>query len=116
MPTYHSVNLDGGVYFLQMKDAFGPIKIGYSADIRHRRFDLLVGMPYELELLGYLPGRTMYHEKKLHERFKAYHMRGEWFSPGPRLIDYINARCVKGENLTANSRRAQRVETYVPPF
>ena len=58
--------------------------------------ELQTGHPYELELLGTIAGDST-DEKRLHHRFRKFHMRGEWYSADIRplamwLIDRERAR------------------------
>jgi hypothetical protein len=71
----------GTVYFIQCNGDQGPIKIGFTTrkDARSRMSDMTTGNPYELHLIGTRPG-TVRGERKLHRKFKAQHLRGEWFA------------------------------------
>ena len=71
------------IYFIQAGDS-GPIKIGRAGSIPTRIASLQVGNPAELKLLGVLP-----EEKDLHYDFADLALRGEWFSPGDRLLQFI---------------------------
>lgn len=76
------------IYFLQMQPN-GPIKIGCSTQPKLRRETLQGWSPYELKILATVPGKFDL-ESNIHDCFADLHMRGEWFSPGDRLIASIN--------------------------
>jgi T5orf172 domain. len=74
------------VYFIKGGDS---VKIGMANDVRRRLNDLQVGSPIELQLIGImLGGRTV--ELRLHERFKAHRLNGEWFRLSPELEQFID--------------------------
>lgn len=77
------------IYFVQA-EIVGRIKIGYtSRDRAEERLAALEGAScVPLRLLATCPG-SMELERKIHERFHEYRVKGEWFKPGPRLIRYI---------------------------
>ncbi len=79
------------VYFIRA-GTDGPIKIGYSArDINERLSQLQTGNPEELCLIGLVSGTEDF-EKRLHRRFRAHHIRGEWFRPDPEILAFIAGR------------------------
>lgn len=74
------------------------IKIGYSMNPRKRALALAGAI-----ILATEPGaRTR--EAQLHAEFGHLRVRGEWFSPGPDLIAYINRlrKAVKAKPITAD--------------
>ncbi len=73
------------VYFIQNGDA---VKIGTSQNPRKRMADMAVGNHADLKLLGTLSGGPK-REKTLHDKFRKYHIRGEWFMLVPEITDYI---------------------------
>lgn len=75
------------VYFFQAGPE-GPIKIGWSADVRARLDAAQVCNHEPLELLVYAPGNAT-DERKVHLHFDKAHIRGEWFRPTPDLIEFI---------------------------
>lgn len=79
------------VYFIQMQDGWGPIKIGVtggtSESLRSRMSRIQTGNPYLLCLLGTIGG-DHYEESLIHKRFKEYRMVGEWFEAGRDLVDF----------------------------
>ncbi len=60
----------------------GFVKIGVTVDPRRRLRQLQVMSPYELRLLGALPGD---HERAMHMRFRKRQVRGEWFRASPEI-------------------------------
>ena len=79
----------GFIYFIQAESG-GPIKIGYTKDIKARLSSIQTGHPDTLILLGAFPGNPN-DEHNLHKEFKTYHVRGEWFHPVERLIEKIKS-------------------------
>jgi hypothetical protein len=78
------------VYFIEAHD--GPIKIGVAQNPMNRLRSLQTGHPFELQLLGTIPGNAT-DEKRLHHRFSKYHLRGEWFSEDIKpLVLWLIAR------------------------
>lgn len=72
--------MKGYVYFIQA-GIDGPIKIGFSkTDPSRRMGQLQAGCPWELRLLGFIPG-TKFDEKLLQEKFSQFNIRREWFRP-----------------------------------
>lgn len=74
------------IYFIQGEQG-GPIKIGYtSGDARGRLGELQTGSPILLRLLSTVEGGRL-EEARLHHRFGAVRLHGEWFRPVPALIE-----------------------------
>jgi Meiotically up-regulated gene 113 len=98
-----------GVYFLQAGHD-GPIKIGWSADVRSRMSMLQTGQPHELRLLLLLEGGDQKTEKVMHRRFAASHLRGEWFRPSTDLLAFVNGAELKtsASATTASPSRPSR--------
>jgi hypothetical protein len=68
--------------------AGGAIKIGVTSNVERRLRTLATGSALPLELLGtLLGGRCL--ERKLHERFKRFHLRREWFKADDALLSAI---------------------------
>jgi hypothetical protein len=66
------------------------VKIGYSADPNVRLKDLATGNPFELKLLGTMPGQFAT-EKELHRIFDRFRLQGEWFRYDGQLRDCLDA-------------------------
>jgi hypothetical protein len=76
------------IYFMQ-EGADGPIKIGHvKRDVQLRRQSLQIGNPRLLICLATMRGTSL-DEYAMHVRFKAAHLRGEWFNPTPELMEFI---------------------------
>ncbi|WP_327188273.1 hypothetical protein [Streptomyces sp. NBC_01334] len=68
-----------------------PIKIGWTTELRDR-MKSIPARPVALE-----PGDIV-RERQLHRRFGRLRLEGEWFRPGPELIEYVNElRVADGE-------------------
>ncbi len=76
------------VYFISYAE--GPIKIGRAIDIRRRINAIQTSLPYKVQVLGVVMG-PVGHEKWLHDRFRTYKLRGEWYSRNAELLDFIKA-------------------------
>lgn len=77
-------------YFARMVNPDGSalVKIGHSNNVRLRRKLLQTGAPAPLEILGVIAGGRNV-EERLHERFHAAHVHGEWYRAEPDLLAYI---------------------------
>lgn len=81
------------VYFLTAKAPEFPIKIGIT-ESRLTRFGALQGaMPYDLEILAFVRTDDPLLERRLHKRFAAQRLRGEWFDRSPELMETIAELC-----------------------
>ena len=69
---------DQDVYFIS--DESGNIKIGIAENIK-KRLDLLqTGNSQKLKLVKHIKGGGKETEKRLHNKYKKYHIRGEWYT------------------------------------
>lgn len=81
------------VYFVQAA-TMKLIKIGCTSDFPKRMESMRVGSPDELILLwrsgpmGRLEAYAA--ENRLHRKFAAFHVRGEWFSSEPELASFVS--------------------------
>lgn len=93
------------IYFIQDSSTL-LIKIGYTgaSDAESRLKQLQTGCPSGLELLCTSEG-TQADERELHERFKTFRERGEWFKPAPQVIRHL---CLLAESC---GRRDQAMLT-----
>ncbi len=73
-------------YFIQDGD-YGPIKIGISGDVDKRLRCIQSCNPRQVRLLCAINGDM---EMKLHAKFAAFRISGEWFKPVPVLVDFIS--------------------------
>lgn len=78
------------VYFIQEDVPQGPIKIGHGWRVLDRLRGLQVGNPRPLCLVATMRGGKAA-ERELHARFKALHIRGEWYRPEPELIAFLES-------------------------
>jgi hypothetical protein len=76
------------VYFIgEQESGCCRIKIGVAKDIEKRRSNLQTGNPSELRLLGWIHSEAAFElERRLHQHFRATHIRGEWFAIEPADI------------------------------
>lgn len=81
------------IYFIRAVNS-GAIKIGVSNDPRRRLESMQTGSPEPLELLGVLPGGVD-EERRLHQRFAAYRIHGEWFRGDETLTRAIEVLTLK---------------------
>jgi len=75
------------VYFIQAES--GPIKIGFTTDVRGRMAALQTATAEELTLVGIMPGDEQ-EEAALHARFGSSRIRGEWFRPDEEIRAFIS--------------------------
>ena len=73
------------IYFIECGDL---VKIGTTNDVRARLSSLQTGNPAPMVLLGQMAG-GMVVEGDLHRRFRALHVRGEWFRHADDLRAFI---------------------------
>jgi hypothetical protein len=85
-PRSHKVQ--SKVYFIACADF---IKIGVSDNPRRRIAHLQSSSPFDLELLGDVPGDAE-EEIRIQGKFAKHHVRGEWFRKHSDIIDYIAYR------------------------
>jgi hypothetical protein len=81
------------IYFAQM--ATGPIKIGYTSNLRTRASNLSFGVPGGVEILCTIPG-TPAVESWLHQKFTGLRISGEWFRPEACLLEFIEDARLNG--------------------
>jgi len=73
------------IYFVRSGEF---IKIGQSKRWKARVTNMQIGSPHTIIVMLVMVGDVKL-EKKLHNRFRADHFRGEWFHSGPALLAYI---------------------------
>ena len=76
------------IYFVQCQMT-KMVKIGYARDPLARLSSMQTGSPTPLKMLTIIPG-DRFKEKQMHARFKNCYSHGEWFSPSPELMAYID--------------------------
>ena len=78
------------IYYMISMCPHSFIKIGRAVDPWERRRDLNCSSPYEVKLLRVeRSDNDVRYEKVLHARFAHLKHRGEWFKPGPDLMEHI---------------------------
>lgn len=75
------------IYFIRDRIS-RAIKIGVTNDPQKRLVTLQIGNPNLLTLMGTIRG-ALKEEEALHEKFKAHHVRGEWFQDDPQLLSEV---------------------------
>ncbi len=91
------------VYFIQAST--GQIKIGRALSAQRRLGILQIGSPIPLKLMAVTKG-TFRLERQLHERFNHLRIHGEWFSPGPELLELIDKVVANPGDRALVKRRA----------
>lgn len=84
------------VYFAQQAgDTEGPVKIGFSSDMKARVKNLSVASVGGITILATIAGGKET-EAYFHEKFEAYRISGEWFEMSHDIAEFI-ARCKAGK-------------------
>lgn len=78
------------VYFVQQARSNGLVKIGTSVNVPKRIRELQSITAEELRLLVVVWGGFSI-EASLHNHFESFWVRGEWFRPGPPVLDLVKA-------------------------
>lgn len=94
------------VYFVRPIGNVGPIKIGCTNNVERRLEQVEAWSPARLEVIVAIPGSPAI-EHYLHTRFAEYRLHGEWFSAGPRLLEYV-------DKLIAARRALAPVADFAP--
>jgi hypothetical protein len=76
------------VYFVQSGSKGGPIKIGVATNVQARLSGLQTSSHAKLTLIGIIPGGEDV-ERKMHARFRKYHINGEWFAFEGKLALFV---------------------------
>lgn len=74
------------IYFFQCQEY---VKIGTTTDLIRRRENIQICNPYEITCLGVMKG-SYKEEREVHDMFKKYHLRGEWYILNQDITNYIN--------------------------
>ena len=91
------------IYFIQIGND-GPIKIGRTRDVGKRIRSLQTGHHRELKVVHVESppkGESLRAERQFHSTFKDLRIRGEWFRPGPAILDYIGKSPLTWEKIAA---------------
>lgn len=81
----HNRRKRGFVYFIRAGD---KVKIGFSAKPFMRLSAIQTSHHEDLRIMAYIPG-TLKFERRLHQMFRALHVRGEWFQFSPEITEFI---------------------------
>lgn len=80
---------DALVYAVQRKrDA--AIKLGWTSSLARRLHEIGRDTRSEVKLLAAIPGDKPA-ELRLHARFKAHHIEGEWYQPADEILSWIES-------------------------
>ena len=94
-------------YLIQQNEYY---KIGYSTNIKSRMLAYETHAP-NFTLLGCIPGNC---EKELHNKFKKYHYKKEWYNKNQDILDEFNKNGIKDfENLIEKDSVSQSPKTYI---
>jgi len=86
--TLVQISTEGYVYFIQNGNE-DIIKIGWSIDPLSRLKTLQTGSPHPLLIIAVQSASDRSLEHFLHKKFKKQHIKGEWFTYGKELKNYI---------------------------
>ena len=106
------------IYFIQ-RGFDGPVKIGFSTDIKKRLSALQTSHDAKLRVIRAFDGSES-DEASLHARFYKHRLQGEWFSPEPEIltgdiglatlrINFASKREIAERRGSARERRAVAV-------
>lgn len=104
---------EGYVYVAKCEDRY---KIGWTQNPSRRMASLQTGNPFEIELVGFIPG-SMSDEERFHDHFASKRCRGEWFLLDRDDIDYILSLApesevpVKIQDFATFARKVQMMST-----
>lgn len=85
-PKTEYFQIQGYVYFITWGDS-NPVKIGWSVEPEERLKAIQTGFPYELRIVGVMPGSRRRLEGEIHRKLKKHNIRGEWFEPVKEVMD-----------------------------
>lgn len=95
------------VYFATARE-LGMVKIGYAKDVSRRLSFLQTGCPAKLEMEAVIDGGKDL-ERSLHEVFRPYRKRGEWFDLAPAVEMAIHF-------IRSGDEYPESPEAYIAPF
>lgn len=78
-----------GYVYLIKNEQTQNVKIGYSANPKRRLKDLQTSTDCELKLIACIKGDIAL-EQALHQKFKDFHIRNEWFKFSDSIADVFN--------------------------
>ncbi len=80
------------IYFIQQGNHLGPVKIGYSRTapgVLSRLSSLQTASPTQLTLIAVITGSEA-REAEIHDSFRKFHIRGEWYRWMPPIKLFID--------------------------
>lgn len=77
------------VYYCAWADRPNAVKIGFTTNVLERMKSFLTGSPSDLWLLAVQSVNGIEEEYALHDRFKNYKIRGEWFHVEADLFSHV---------------------------
>lgn len=100
------------IYFIHA-EAVNAVKIGVAGDVRRRLCKMQSDSPCELTVLCTLEGGED-EERELHRQFRALRLRGEWFTYGETIREYVSQ--FPASDVTVRWRGGAKVPAYVAPY
>jgi hypothetical protein len=88
------------IYFLKPIGLAGPIKVGFTIDVRGRLSQCMKWSPYPLEIIAAYPvtgesgrarGLCSFIERRFHLRYAGHYLHHEWFETHPLILADIEA-------------------------
>jgi len=76
----------------------GPVKIGWTTNLKSRLVKLQTGSPVKLRLLALAPGNRV-DEARLHQLFAADRLTGEWFNRSSAVAKFMQQNRPRLTNL-----------------
>jgi hypothetical protein len=97
------------IYFIQIDNADGFIKIGYANNLGIRISNIKVSCPYPVKILAVMEGKPKT-EDKIHEILAAHCIKGEWYRPHDDVTAFIEIIIKQaGKNIWDGERLSQPV-------
>jgi len=76
------------LYFIQGENG-GPVKIGVSENVNQRLAQHQIGSPIKLVIIYTRFGSSKKEETKIHKKYSALHLHGEWFDESVLKLEGI---------------------------
>ena len=115
-PLFHG-EIMSYLYFVASEE-LSRVKIGITDSLTHRLAGIRTGSPSEVYLLGFVEfkyrDRLEKEEKRLHQVFKRFHVRLEWFNLTPELHREIDKYVFGYEVNGYNSKKINCIQCGEP--
>jgi len=85
-----------GCVYLVLDPVSNRVKIGTSGNPYARLLDIQAACPNDLEVLLVIPHGGRWLERELHERFRDFRVRGEWFYYSGEIRDFVQQKRWQG--------------------